>query len=111
MRKPLTVFILLVLGLSLLSLPVLAQEATAEPTPEATIATEAPTAEITAEGTAVVEPVPPTEAPAAENPAGEADAPTGLSTLVLLLGLAAVSVVGLAMVARDNLRSKPADKP
>lgn len=101
MRKLLPVLILLVFCLSLLALPVHAQEATAEPTVEAT---EAPAgAEATAEPTAEA-----TAAPDAE--AGD-QAPTGLSTLVLLIGLGAVAAVGLTFAARDTLRNRQVDKP
>src|SRR5512139_2410772 len=103
MRKMWAVFILLILSLSRFSLTTRAQETTAEPTAETTAVIEAPTAEVTAEATQVTEPVPPTEAPPTENPDSAEDAPTGLGTLVLLMGLGAVSIVGLTMVARENL--------
>lgn len=103
MRKLLPAFILFVFCLPLLALPVYAQEATAEPTAEATTGAEATEAPAGGEATAA-----PPAAPEGET-GGEA--PTGLSTLMLLIGLGAVALVGLSMVARDNLRNnKPADK-
>jgi hypothetical protein len=108
------ILILALLCLLLAALPARAQEAeptvevtsaaleviaTAEaPTPEAT-ATEQPTAEVTA---AVGPSVTPTEAAAATT--GESGTATGLTLLVLLLGVGAVVAVAGIPLVKDNFR-------
>ncbi len=96
MRKLLLVLIFA--ALCLLAAPVYAQEATAEAEATAPVETTAPaetTAETPAEPGTPAEPAEPAEA-----------APTGLSTLILLIGLGAVAAVGLAVVARENFKAR-----
>lgn len=45
------------------------------------------------------------EAPNAETPTSSTEAPAGLGTLVLLMGLGAVVLVGGVMVARENFKA------
>ncbi|MBI5668809.1 MAG: hypothetical protein HZC41_12455 [Chloroflexi bacterium] len=114
MRKLLPVLIVLILCLPLLALPAHAQEATAEPTAEATTSaavTAEPTAETTTSAEATEAPTGTVTAVPTAAPEGETgEAPTGLSTLVLLIGLGAVALVGLSSIARNNLQNRTGNK-
>lgn len=99
-RKLLTVLTLCLL-LTALAVPVFAQDATSEATTEATAETTdlAPTAEATTESTGASEVTATVEASSVES---ESTAPTGIGTLVLLVGLGAVVLVGGVMLARER---------